>query len=68
MEDIMPKWLIVALSWGGAALAVLCAAALAVVKFVVTTSAAPVKLYWYGLFVGLVAAGIGFIVGRRKTG
>ena len=54
----MPKWLIAALSWGGAALAVLCAAALASIitnlTTLTTTSPAPVLFLWYGLFVGLV--------------
>ena len=66
MEDIMPKWLIAALSWGGAAVAILSAAALIVVR-IMASSAAPVRFYWYALFVGVVAAGIGFLLGRRKT-
>ena len=62
----MTKWLIAVLSWGGAAVAILSAAALIVVG-IMASSAAPVRFYWYGLFVGVVAAGIGFILGRRKT-
>ena len=59
MEDArpkMPKWLISVLSWGGAAVAILSAAALILVRIMAPTSAAPVTLYWYGLFVGVVAA------------
>jgi len=67
MEDVMPKWLIAALSWGGAALAILCALALIVLRITASTDMTQVKVSWYGLFVGLVAAGVGFIVGRRKT-
>ena len=62
----MPKWLISVLSWGGAAVAILSAAALILVRIMAPTSAAPVTLYWYGLFVGVVAAGIGFLLGRRR--
>ena len=62
----MPKWLIPVLSWGGAALAILFAIALIVVGITAPAGTAPVTLYWYGLFVGVVAAGIGFIAGRRR--
>ncbi len=72
----MPKWLIAALSWGGAALAVASAAALILTRFMAPgptagampePSAAPAALYWIALFVGVVAAAVGFVVGRRKT-
>ncbi len=72
----MPKWLIAALSWGGAALAVLSAAALVLIKVLAPTptaeaisepSGAPVAFYWIALFVGVVAAAVGFVVGRRKN-
>ncbi len=72
----MPKWLIAALSWGGAALAVLSAAALILGKVMAPAptagampepSAAPVAFYWIALFVGIVASAIGFVVGRRKN-
>jgi hypothetical protein len=76
MEDAMPKWLIAALSWGGAALAVLSAAALILIKVMAPTptaeampepSGAPVAFYWIALFVGVVATAVGFVVGRRKN-
>ncbi len=72
----MPKWLIAVLSWGGAALAVASAAALVLTGVMAPgpgagampePSAAPTKFYWIALFVGVVAAGVGFVVGRRKT-
>jgi len=72
----MPKWLIAALSWGGAALAVASAAALILTGVMAPgpaggatpePSAAPTTFYWIALFIGVVAAGIGFVVGRRKT-
>ena len=59
----MPKWLITTTSWVGAVLAALCAAALALVKFEITTSAG--LYFFYGLLVGLVATGIGFLLGWR---
>ena len=62
----MPKWLIAALSWGGAALAVLSIAALILVQVMTPTSTARGPLFVI-LFVGVVAAGIGFLLGRRKT-
>jgi len=76
MEDAMPKWLIAALSWGGTALAVVSAAALILTTVMAPTptaeampepSAAPVALYLITLFVGVVSAVVGFVVGRRKT-
>jgi len=76
MEDAMPKWLSVALSWGGAALAVLSAAALILTRIMAPgpaagatpePSAVPTAVYWIALFVGVVAAAVGFVVGRRKT-
>jgi hypothetical protein len=63
MEGTMPKWLITTTSWVGAVLAALCAAALALVKFEITTSAG--LYFFYGLLVGLVATGIGFLLGWR---
>ena len=63
MEGTMPKWLITTTSWGGAALAAVCAAALALVKFEITTSAG--LYFFYGLLVGLVVTGIGFLLGWR---
>jgi len=62
----MPKWLIAVLSWGGAALAVVSIAALILVQVVAPTSTARGPLF-VALFVGLVAAGIGFLLGRRRT-
>ncbi len=72
----MPKWLIAALSWGGAALAVVSAAALILTRVMAPgpaagatpePSAVPAAVYWIALVVGVVAAAIGFVRGRRKT-
>lgn len=72
----MPKWLIAALSWGGAALAVLSAAALILTKVFAPAptagampepSGVPMAFYWIALFVGVAAAAVGFVVGRRKN-
>jgi len=76
MEGAMPKWLVYVLIWGGAALAILFAIALILVKVVAPTpapgampgsSAAPATLYWILLVVGSVAAVVGLVLGRRKT-
>ena len=72
-EGTMPNWLTLLLRWGGAVLAVLATIALYYVEFLAPTpeagaapSAAPVELYWVLLVVGIVAAVIGFAVGRGK--
>ena len=77
----MPKWLIQILRWGGLALAVLFAIALVLTQGQAPTpetgaatttppaetAAAPVTLYWILLGIGVIAAVIGFISGRRRT-
>ncbi len=73
MEDIVPKWLIQLLKWGGIALAV----GFAIALYIIETStpvidaatgetAAPIQLYWILLVVGVVAAIVGFALERRK--
>ncbi len=74
MEDILPKWLIQLLNWGGGAVAVISAIALYVELLLPTPEAgaapgqftAPVPLYWVLLVVGVVAAIVGFVVERGK--
>lgn len=68
----MPSWLIDTLKWGGIVVASVFAAALIwVEQFALdakgTLSAAPVELYWALLAVGVIAAIIGFVVGKRAT-
>ncbi len=68
----MPSWLTVTLKWGGIAVAIVFAAALIWVEQSAldakgTLSAAPVELYWALLAVGVIAAIIGFVVGKRAT-
>ncbi len=68
----MPSWLTVTLKWGGIAVAIVFAAALIWVEQSApdakgTLSAAPVELYWFLLAVGVIAAIIGFAVGKRAT-
>ncbi len=68
----MPSWLTVTLKWGGVAVAIVFAAALIWVEQLAsddkgTLSAAPVELYWVLLAVGMIAAIIGFAVGKRAT-
>ncbi len=72
----MPNWLIPVLRWGGLALAVVFAATLILVRGLAPTpeagatpdpSAAPVALSWVLLIVGVVAAVVGFALGRRKS-
>jgi hypothetical protein len=77
----MPAWLIQVLRWGGLALAVVFAIALALTQgqaptpepgAVATTpppeaGGAPVTLYWILLVIGVIAAVVGFALGRRKT-
>ncbi len=69
----MPRWLVPVLRFGGIALAVVSAAGLIYVQLVVPTSeeapaeiTAPVTVYWVLLGVGVVAAIVGFVVGRGK--
>ncbi len=75
MEDIVPKWLIQLLKWGGVAVAVISAIALISIEMLLPTPeagaapgqiTAPVPLYWGLLVVGVVAAIVGFVVERRK--
>ncbi len=75
MEDIVPKWLIQLLKWGGGAVAVTSAIALIFIDLLLPTPeagaapgqiTAPVTLYWVLLVVGVVAAIVGFAVERRK--
>ncbi len=73
MEDIVPKWLIQLLKWGGIALAVIFAIALYIVETstpeagaAAGETAAPIQLYWILLVVGVVAAIVGFVMERRK--
>ena len=68
----MPSWLTDTLRWGGIAVAIVFAAALIWVEQPAldakgTLSAAPVELYWALLAVGVIAAIIGFAVGKRAT-
>ncbi len=72
----MPSWLTLILQWGGLALAILSAAALIYVLGVLMPAAegegpadqitAPVPVYWVLLVIGVVGAGVGFVLGRRK--
>lgn len=69
----MPNWLTLILRWGGIALAVVFGVALIYVELLAPApeagaapSAAPVILYWVLLVVGVVAAVVGFAVGRGK--
>ncbi len=73
----MPNWLKPLLSWGGLALAVVAAIALIYVETLAPTAeeggtasetTAPIELYWVLLVAGIVAAAIGFYMGRRKAG
>jgi hypothetical protein len=71
-EGVMPSWLTVTLKWGGIAVAIVFAAALSWVEQSApdakgTLSAAPVDLYWILVAVGVIAAIIGFAVGKRAT-
>ncbi len=75
MEDIVPKWLIQLLIWGGGVVAVTSAIALIYIEMLLPTPEAgaepgqittPVPLYWVLLVVGVVAAIVGFVVERRK--
>ncbi len=75
MEDIVPKWLIQLLLWGGGVVAVTSAIALISIEMLLPTPEAgaapeqittPVPLYWVLLVVGVVAAIVGFVVERRK--
>ncbi len=75
MEDIVPKWLIQLLKWGGGAVAVTSAIALIFIEMLLPTPeagaapeqiTAPVPLYWVLLVVGVVAAIVGFAVERRS--
>ncbi len=68
----MPWWLVLFLRWGGVALAVVAAAGLIYVEFLMPTAeevpvetTAPVDLYWILLVVGAFAAVIGFVGGRK---
>ncbi len=73
----MPNWLIPTLKWGGIAVAVVFAIALAVSggpdapaegAEEAVASGAPVALYWILLVIGVVAAVAGFVLGgRQKT-
>ncbi len=68
----MPSWLIDTLKWGGIVVAIVFAAALIWLEQLAldakgTLSAAPVELYWALLAVGVIAAIIGFVVGKRAT-
>ncbi len=69
----MPSWLTLVLRWGGLAVAIVSAVALIYVQLVAPApeagaapSEAPVILYWVLLAVGVVAAVVGFAVGRAK--
>ncbi len=63
----MSNWQVLVLRWGGALLAVVFAATLIFVYFVVvrpegeTASKAPATIYWILLVIGVVAAGVGFL-------
>lgn len=68
----MPNWLTLLLRWGGLFLAVVMAVALIYVQALAPTpeageSTAPVTFYWVLLVIGVVAAGVGFAVGRGKA-
>ncbi len=68
----MPSWLTVALKWGGVAVEIVFAAALIWVGLSApdaegALSAAPVELYWVLLAVGVIAAIVGFAMGKRAT-
>ena len=68
----MPSWLTATLKWGGIAVAIVFAAALIWVEQSApdaegAQSAAPMELYWVLLAVGVIAAIIGFAVGKRAT-
>ncbi len=67
----MPRWQGLTLGWGGTALAVVAAAGLISVEFLVPTAGeppaettAPVDLYWILLVIGVSAAVIGFVGAR----
>ncbi len=69
----MPSWLTPLLQWGGIALVIVFAAALAWVENFAPTdgsdaiaSAAPTELYWVLLVIGVVAAIAGFYLVRNK--
>ncbi len=71
----MPSWLTPVLQWGGLALAVVSAAALIYVLGVLVPAAeggaaeliaAPVRLYWVLLVIGVIGAVVGFVLDRRK--
>jgi hypothetical protein len=72
----MPTWLVPTLKWGGIILAIVSAIALIYVQMVAPAPApetgepvseAPVTLYWILLLIGVVAAVVAFVLGRRKT-
>ncbi len=74
----MPAWIIAVLKWGGIALAVFGGVALVWVQWIATgppaeagaapeLTTAPVTLYVVLLIVGVVAAIVGFALGRRTT-
>ena len=68
----MPNWLIDTLKWGGIAVAIAFAAALIWIEQSApdakgAPSAAPVEVYWVLLAVGVIAAIIGFVVGKRES-
>jgi hypothetical protein len=69
----MPSWLTPLLLWGGIALVIVFAAALAWVENFAPpdgsdaiASAAPTELYWVLLVIGVVAAIAGFYLARNK--
>jgi len=71
----MPASLASTLKWGGIALAIISAIALIYVQMAApapapetgeAVSEAPVALYWILLVIGVVAAIVGFVMGRRQ--
>lgn len=73
----MPTWLTMLLRWGGVVLAVLAAIALIYFEFLAPAPAEPtaaeaggppMTLYWVLLVIGVIAAIIGFAMGRRPAG
>ena len=67
----MPSWLTATLKWGGIAVAAAFAAALIWAQQSApdakgALSAGPVEVYWVLLAVGVIAAAIGFTVGKRS--
>lgn len=68
----MPSWLVPVLQWGGAALAIVSAAALIYVLGIMEPAAeggqitAPVTVYWVLLVIGIIVAVVGFVLARRK--